>query len=79
MSDEDDYGFEYSDEEELDDEQIDIENEYYNAKGTTGRPKRANRWGCRREMRAGGWLEKRRARRLTRRANVRAINARRDA
>ena len=58
MSDEDDYGFEYSDEEELDDEQIDIENEYYNAKGTTGRRERANRWGWRRETRArsGGWL-----------------------
>lgn len=79
MSDEDDYGFEYSDEEELDDEQIDIENEYYNAKGATGRRERANRWGWRRETRAGGWLEKRRARRLTRRANVRAIDARRDA
>jgi COP9 signalosome complex subunit 2 len=34
MSDEDDYGFEYSDEEDVDEDAIDIENEYYNAKGT---------------------------------------------
>ena len=34
MSDiEDDYGFEYSDDEELDEEDIDIENQYYNSKG----------------------------------------------
>jgi len=34
MSDVDeDYGFEYSDE-ELDEEQVDVENQYYNAKGT---------------------------------------------
>jgi len=31
---EDDYGFEYSDDEELDDEDVDIENQYYNSKGT---------------------------------------------
>jgi COP9 signalosome complex subunit 2 len=36
MSDiEDDYGFEYSDDEELDEEDIDIENQYYNSKGTS--------------------------------------------
>ena len=34
MSDMDeDYGFEYSDEEQ-DEEQVDVENQYYNAKGT---------------------------------------------
>ena len=39
MSDiEDDYGFEYSDDEELDEEDIDIENQYYNSKGTSALP-----------------------------------------
>ena len=33
MSDDDDYGFTYSDEDECDEEEVDVENAYYNAKG----------------------------------------------
>jgi len=32
MSD-DDYGFTYSDEEDMDEDEVDVENAYYNAKG----------------------------------------------
>jgi COP9 signalosome complex subunit 2 len=65
MSDEDDYGFEYSDEEELDDEQIDAENEYYNAKGTMGRrdgrsARARDGWSETRRSGAVGWKNKRR-------------------
>ena len=33
MSDDDDYGFTYSDEDEFNEDEVDIENAYYNAKG----------------------------------------------
>lgn len=33
MSDDDDYGFTYSDEDECNEDEVDIENAYYNAKG----------------------------------------------
>ena len=36
MSDDDDYGFTYSDEDECDEEEVDVENAYYNAKGARG-------------------------------------------
>ena len=43
MSDDDDYGFTYSDEDECDEEEVDVENAYYNAKGARGRDRSRSR------------------------------------